>query len=107
MAKLQQGSVVWGDLAGPVGHRPVVILTRDSAIGRLNGITVAPITRTIRHAKTEVVLEPIDGVPEICVISLDNIITVPRVSLGSVIAILGRDRMQQVFGGIRAAFDMP
>ena len=107
MAKLQQGSIVWGNLSAPLGRRPVVVLTRDAAIGRLNGVTVAPITRTIRGAKTEVLLEPIDGVPETCVDSLDNILTVPRLSLGDVIAVLGKDRMQQIFGAIRAAFEMP
>ena len=40
-------------------------------------VTCAPITRTIRGIRSEVELGPEHGLPEACVISCDNVITVP------------------------------
>ncbi|HEX4055617.1 MAG TPA: type II toxin-antitoxin system PemK/MazF family toxin [Tepidisphaeraceae bacterium] len=107
MPRLQQGSVVWAQLPAPFGRRPVVVLTRDSVVGRLNAVTVAPITRTIRKSETEVILEPADGVPTICAITLDNIFTIQRAALGEVVAVLPREKLRLIFAAIRKAFDMP
>jgi mRNA interferase MazF len=107
MATLQQGSVVWADLPAPIGRRPVVILTRDRAIGRLNALTVGPISRTIRNVQTEVVLEPTDGVPTICAVNLDSTFTSLRSDLGKVITVLDRNKLLLIFAAIRRAFDMP
>lgn len=107
MPRLQQGAVVWAQLPPPVGRRPVVVLTRDHAIGRLNSLTVGPITRTIRRTDTEVVLEPVDGVPTTCAVTLDSIITVPRTAFDQVITVLGHPRLLEIFAAIRTAFDMP
>jgi mRNA interferase MazF len=107
MPRFQQGSVLWAELSPPFGRRPVVILTRDSALRKLNAFTIAPITRTIRKQDTEVILEPADGVPTVCAVTLDNIFTIDRKALGDVIAVLSQSRMSQVFAAVRLAFDMP
>ncbi len=107
MPRLQQGSTVWADLPPPAGRRPVVVLTRDAVVGRLSNLTVAPITRTIRGIDTEVLLEPADGLPTSCAVSLDNIFTIQRAAFGKVITVLSRDKMLLVFAAIRRAFDMP
>jgi mRNA interferase MazF len=107
MPRLQQGSVVWADLPGSSGRRPVVVLTRDSVIGRMNRITVAPITRTMRGINTEVRLEPADGVPTVCAVSLDNIITIDRPWIRQPITTLDRGKLVKIFDAIRAAFEMP
>ena len=107
MPRLQQGSVVWADLLAPAGRRPVVVLTRDGALRRLNAVTIGPITRTVRGIPTDVILEPADGVPTTCAISLDNIFTVPRDALSKNITTLDRQKMLEVFAAIRLAFDMP
>jgi mRNA interferase MazF len=57
------------------------VLTRDPAIVVLTAVTCAPITRTIRGIRSEVELGPEHGLPEACVISCDNIITIPIDSL--------------------------
>ena len=57
------------------------VLTRDAAIGVLNAVTCAPITRTVRGIRSEVELGPEHGLPERCVISCDNVITIPATSL--------------------------
>jgi len=107
MPRLQQGMVLWADLPAPAGRRPVVVLTRDGAIGKLNAVTIGPITRTIRNVPTEVVLEPADGVPSTCAVTLDNIFTISRALLSKNITILDRRKMLQIFAAIRLAFDMP
>ena len=84
-----------------------MVLTRDSVIGRMNRITVAPITRTIRGINTEVRLDPADGVPTVCAVSLDNIITIDRPWLGQLITTLDHVKLLKIFDAIRAAFEMP
>src|SRR2546429_4699458 len=107
MPRIQQGSIVWAQLAPPFGRRPVLILTRDAAVSKLNALSIAPVTRTIRNIPTEVVLEQADGLPTLCAASMDNIFTIPRAALAGVITNLAGARMLQVFAAIRSAFDMP
>lgn len=52
------------------------VLTRDAAIEVLTSVTCAPITRTIRGIPSEVELGLEHGLPEACVISCDNVITI-------------------------------
>ncbi len=73
--------MLWADLGPPAGRRPVCVLTRDAAIEVLSALTCAPITRTIRGIHSEVEVGPAEGLPEPCVISCDNLITVPRTVL--------------------------
>ncbi len=107
MKRIAQGEVWWADLPDPAGHRPVVVLTRTRALPRLNQVTFAPITRTIRGIDTEVVLGPLDGLPGECAVSLDNIGTGPKELLDRRIIRLAESRMDDVFEAIRVAFDMP
>jgi mRNA interferase MazF len=86
--------------------RPVVVLTRSDAIQHLNAVTIAPVTRSVRYIPAEVVLSPEQGVPSLCAISLDNIITVPKGVFRSLITRLDSDAMTQVFGAIRHVFAM-
>lgn len=75
--------------------RPVLILTRDSAIAVLNSVTVAPITSTIRSIPTEVVLTKNDGLPDTCAANFDNLQTVPKSNIGDRIARLTAQRMRE------------
>ncbi len=72
-----RNDIFWADLGEPAGRRPVCVLTRNAAISVLNAVTCAPITRTIRGIKSEVEIGPDQGLPEQCVISCDNVLTVP------------------------------
>lgn len=76
-----RNDIFWADLGPPAGRRPVCILTRDAAIGVLTSVTCAPVTRTIRGIRSEVQIGPEQGLPERCVISCDNVITVPAADL--------------------------
>ena len=72
-----RNDIYWADLGPPAGRRPVCVLTRDAAIDVLTAVTCAPITRTIRGIRSEVAIGPEQGLSDACVISCDNVITVP------------------------------
>ena len=89
------GEVWW--LEDPeIGRRPVLILTRESAIAVLTGILIAPVTRTIRGIPSEVVLDLDDGMPERSAISMDNLRTVPRAMLTRRLTALPDARRQEI-----------
>ena len=71
-----RNDIYWADLGPPAGRRPVCVLTRDAAITVLSAVTCAPITRTIRGIRSEVEVGPAHGLPEPCVISCDNVMTI-------------------------------
>lgn len=73
-----------------------MILTRDELIPHLQNLTVAPITTRVRGIDSQVVLETFDGLTERSAISLDNIQTVPKDSLGALITDLTRVQLRQL-----------
>jgi mRNA interferase MazF len=93
---MRRGEVRWYTFREPDKRRPVLILTRDSAIGFLNALTVAPVTTTVRDIPSEVLLTPDDGLLTDCAANLDNVQTVPKHRLGSMISYLSPERMQEV-----------
>jgi len=87
----------------PDKKRPVVVLTRDSAIGYLAAVTVAPITSTIRGVPSEVVLDEEDGMKTHCAVNLHNAVTVSQDRLGKRVARLSAQRMKEICGALRFA----
>jgi len=76
---MKQGDVYWYAFRAPDKRRPVLILTRNSAISYLTNVTVVQITTTIREVPSEVVLTPgNDGTLERCVVNAYNLFTVPK-----------------------------
>ena len=106
MAKLRQGQVHWANLPPPAGRRPVLVLTRSDAVNQLSGVTVAPLSRTIRHLDSEVILTPDLGLPSLCAVSLDSIVTLPRTLLDQPLLALDDQTMSEVFAAIRFTFAM-
>ena len=90
---MNRGDICWYTSKAPDRRRPVLILTRDSAIPILNAVTIAPITSTIRSIPTEIVLTPRDGLPDTCAANFDNLQTVPKQNIGRRIAHLNSARM--------------
>jgi mRNA interferase MazF len=84
----------------PDKQRPVVVLTRDSAIAYLSTVTVAPITSTIRGIPSEVALNEADGMKGPCAINLHNVVTVSKSNLGRRVASLTPERMKQLCGAL-------
>jgi mRNA interferase MazF len=103
---LKRGDVYWCELEPTDKNRPVVILTRNSSIPYLTSVTVAPLTTRIRDIATQVVLEDVDGVPERCAISLDNLQTVPKSSLGDFVTSLFNIRLQELNRAIGFALEL-
>jgi mRNA interferase MazF len=100
---VNRGDVCWYTLKAPDKRRPVLILTRDSAIAVLNSVTVAPITTTIRSIPTELVLTKDDGLPNTCAANFDNLQTVPRSNLGDRIAQLTARKMKEAGAAVTFA----
>lgn len=104
---MKRGDVVWADLGGPAGRRPVCIVTRDAAIEVLTAVTCAPITRTIRGIQSEVELGPEDGLLERCVITCDNLVTIPKSAIDAeVIGQLGLVQRVTLDRALRYALDV-
>jgi mRNA interferase MazF len=99
----RRGDVWWLEM--PDKRRPVVVLTRDTAIPVLRTVLVAPITRSARGIPTEVGLDEADGMPVSCVATLDNVTTVPRVFLTERITRLSRTRLRDVCVALLIAVD--
>jgi mRNA interferase MazF len=92
---VNRGDVCWYNFKTPDKKRPVLVLTRDSAITVLNSVTIAPITSTIRSIPTELVLTEQDGLPHTCAANFDNLQTIPKAQIGDRIARLSRRRMKE------------
>ncbi|HLY63588.1 MAG TPA: type II toxin-antitoxin system PemK/MazF family toxin [Terriglobia bacterium] len=80
----------------PDKQRPVVVLTRESAIGYLSAVTVAPITSTIRGVPSEVLLTEADGMKRSCAVNLHNLVTVSKARLGRRVAMLSAGRLEEI-----------
>jgi len=100
---MNQGDVYWCSLKPPNKRRPVVVLTRDKGIRYLSSITIAPITTTIRQVPTQVRLTPDDGLPEICMVNLDNVLTVPKSYFDGHIVHLSDAKMQEIYSALHFA----
>jgi mRNA interferase MazF len=93
---MKRGEVRWYKFAKPDKNRPVVVLTRNSALEFLGEVTVAPITPTIRDIPTEVLLTKEDGMPQECAVNLDHIQTVSKGKIGPLITTLSSTKMTEL-----------
>ena len=100
-SRIARGDVRLYQFAPPDKKRPVVVLTRDSAVGYLSTVTVAPITSTIRGVPSEVVLNEEDGMKAPCAVNLHNAVTVSQQRLGKRVAQLNSPRMSEICAALR------
>ena len=103
---MKRGEVWWVEMPAPAGRRPAVLLSRDSAYRVRAAVTVAPVTRTVRHIPVEVLLGQRDGMPTRCVVNLDDITTIPKSLIKQRITILSADKIQEMDDAIRFALDL-
>lgn len=97
-----RGDVWWWER--PDGkRRPVVVLTREMIVLNRARLSVAECTRHARGLPTEVSLDEADGMPQPCVVSLDNVVTAWRGHLTRRITTLGPERMAQVCEALKIA----
>ncbi len=99
---MQRGEIWFA--ATPGGDRPVLVLTRDPVVDRIDSVVVAALTRVERGVVSELGLTPgADGVPTECVANFDNIHTLPRDSFRRCITRLGSARLAQACRVLRDA----
>jgi len=100
-ARIARGDVRLYNFSPPDKNRPVVVLTRDSALAYLRTVTVAPITSTIRGVPSEVLLNEEDGMKAPCAVNLHNAVTITQERLGRRVAQLSSLRMHQICAALR------
>jgi len=101
--KIARGDIRLYQFAPPDKTRPVVVLTRDSAVSYLSTVTVAPITSTIRGVPSEVVLDESDGMKAPCAVNVHNAVTVSKERMGRRVAQLSMGKMGQICAALRFA----
>jgi mRNA interferase MazF len=93
---VKRGEIRWHTFGLPDKQRPILILTRDDVIDRLNEIIVVPATRTIRGLTTEVALTIDDGMPAACALNFDHVSLAQRSRIGPVLCYLAETRWAEV-----------
>ncbi len=93
---LSRGEIRWYRFSHPDKRRPVLVLTRDSALEYLGEATIFPITSTVRGIPSEVPWTAADGMRGDCAVNLDHVQTVSREKLGALITTRSAYRMRQV-----------
>ncbi len=103
---MRRGEIWWAELPLPAGRRPVLLLSRNSAYQVRTSVTVGAITRTVRDIPVEVPLDTTDGMPQSCVVNLDEILTIPKTSLVSRLTTLSQQKMTVVSKAVQFALDL-
>jgi len=103
--------IEWGDVrfvefGRPDKRRPVLVLTRSSALAYLSAVTVAPITRTIRGIPTEVLLGTDEGLKVPSAANLDSLQTVSKARIGRYLGSLPLARRADVRDALLFAFGL-
>ena len=99
---MKRGEVWWVERPG-AGRRPHLVLTRDAAIEPLSRVLGVPATRTVRGIPSEVELGPDDGMPDRCVLALDNIRVLRKSYFVERICALPPERMARVCDALAIA----
>lgn len=82
-----------------------MVLTRNSVLGRLTTILVAPVTTRVRDIPTEVPLGPAHGLSHACVANFDNLAPLPKRALVRRVGLLSRDELTAACRAARFAID--
>jgi mRNA-degrading endonuclease toxin of MazEF toxin-antitoxin module len=77
--QLRRGDIWKADIPNPATPHLVVLLSANSGVEQRSNITVGVVTSTIRALDAEVRLDPaFDDVDHLCVVNLDEIVTIPK-----------------------------
>ena len=86
---------IWFAETGHGGDRPVLVLTRDPVADRIANVVVAQLTTTVRGLLSELTLGTADGLQRGCVVSFDNLHTLPRSAFRRRVTTLSPARLRQ------------
>src|SRR5205823_2423168 len=98
----KQGEIWWAEAGDK--RRPVLVVTRSEIVGLLDGIVVAPVTRTIRGIPTELALGEDEGLDAYCAASFDNLQRIRRGALKTRAGDLG-GRRDEICEALKALAD--
>lgn len=101
---VSRGEVWWAE-DERLGRRPVLVLSRAAVLPMLARPLVAPLTTCVRGLPTEVALDRGDGLPQACVVSLDNVQPLAASLLVERITRLSPERMMAVCSALAVATD--
>jgi mRNA interferase MazF len=104
-APVRQYEIWWAHLPPPVGRRPVLLLSRNSAYDILNKVIVAEVITTIRDIPVEVRIGRREGLTRPSVANLDNVHVVARADLTGKIGVLAAPRVGEVKRAMGFALD--
>ena len=93
-------------MPGPIGRRPVVLVSRDEAYRGRNSVTVAEVTTKVRGLSIEVALGKEEGLPKGCVVNLNALYTIEKALLTDYAGILSSDKIEQMNAALRIALDL-
>lgn len=99
---MRRGEVWWYE-PPDAKRRPVLILTRDEAIGRVHDVIAVPATGTIRNLDTEIEIGIDDGMPIECALAVDNTLSAKKAFLTEQITTLGPEKLASVCAALVAA----
>lgn len=102
-----QYEVWWVDLPRPIGRRPVLLLSRNSAYRVLNKFIAAEITTRVRGIPQEVRLGSREGLPVPCAANFDNVRTVHESSFVERAGRLSARRIPEVKRALGHALSWP
>jgi len=104
---VKQYEIRWATLPEPVGRRPVLLLSRDTAYEYLRKIIVAEVTTRVRGIPQELPLGSREGLNRPSVANLDNIHTILLEEVGDRIGALRRSRIREVKRALGFALGWP
>ena len=99
---MHRGDVWWADVPGDK-TRPVLVLTRDRFIPRLQNVLVAPLTTSVRGIPTEVELHERHGLSRRSAANFDNVFTLHKSRLRERVTRLGDAELTAVCEAYRFA----
>lgn len=99
--RLSRGDIHLYKFVRPDKQRPVVVLTRDSAIAHLATVTLRRSPLVFGGVPSEVVLDIEDGLKSRCAVNLHNTVTVSQMRLGRRVASLSATRIEDICAALR------
>jgi mRNA interferase MazF len=98
-----RGELWWLETPDEKG-RPVLVISRDEANAVLRRVMVAPVTRTLRSAPSQLPLGQQEGLPTESVANFDDLASVPKSLLVRRLGTLG-PRLHELCERLRAMAD--
>jgi mRNA interferase MazF len=104
---MKQYEIWWAEFPAPLGTRPVLLLSRDTAYRYLSKVIAAEVSTRVRGIPQEILLGPREGLPRKSAASLDNLRRVSASRLVERVGRLARWRVDDVKRALGHTFGWP